>query len=177
MRMPFLNPDIAIKSFGILPGMRVADFGAGAGHWAMAFARAVGPNGKMFAIDIQQTALEAIRSHARDAHMRNIETVHANLETPRATALADSSVDAVMISNILFQAEEKAVVIGEAARIVKPQGSVFLIEWDTADTIMGPPGKQRVSRQDAERLCKDAGLHFKKEFAAGSHHYGLIFNK
>lgn len=175
--MPFLNPDIAIKSLHILPGMRIADFGSGSGHWALAFANAVGPSGKVFAIDVQPAALEATRSRAALLHITVIETMRANLEIPGASALKEYSVDAVMISNMLFQADEKANVVAEAARIVKPGGRVFLIEWDTAESLTGPPASQRMARQDAERMFTDAGLRFEKEFNAGSHHYGLIFKK
>ena len=175
--MSFLNPDITIKSFGILPGMRIADFGAGSGHWAFAIARAAGPKGKVFAVDIQSAALEAIRSRAKIEHIANIETIQANLETPRATMLADTSVDAVLISNMLFQADEKTNAAGEAARILKPGGRVFLIEWDTADLTPGPPAAQRIPRAEAERMFEHTGLHFEKEFNAGSHHYGLMFRK
>lgn len=175
--MPFLHPSIASDSLDILPGMRIADFGCGSGHWAVALARAVGPAGKIFAIDIQEPALEATRSQARHAHIQNIETIRKDLEAPGATALKDATVDAVMISNMLFQAAKKQSVAAEAARILKPRGRVFLIEWDKDTSLVGPPASQRVSRQDAERLFGAEGLRFEKEFNAGSHHYGLIFRK
>lgn len=177
----FLYPIVASKSLNILPGMRIADFGCGSGHWALILARAVGPSGKVFAVDIQESALEVTRSQARYAHLQNIETIRANVETSGATKLKEETVDAVMISNMLFQANEKANVAAEASRIVKPGGRVFLIEWDMpADSVavsLGPPPAQRVSRQNAEELFSAKGFHFEKEFNAGSHHYGLIFRK
>lgn len=175
--MPFLHPSIASKSLGILPGMQIADFGCGSGHWALVLARAVGPGGKVFAIDIQKSALEATHSEATHAHIQNIETIRANVEVPGATALKDNVIDAVMISNMLFQTDKKEQVAAEAARIIKPGGRVFLIEWDTAKSLVGPPGSQRVSRQNAEKICQAQGLRLEKEFNAGSHHYGLIFRK
>ncbi|OGZ47601.1 MAG: hypothetical protein A3J55_04480 [Candidatus Ryanbacteria bacterium RIFCSPHIGHO2_02_FULL_45_17b] len=84
-----------------------------------------------------------------------------------------------MISNMLFQADEKEKVAGEAARIIKPGGRLFLIDWDPATEqttpSLGPPLAQRMTRQDAEQLFTSKGFHFEKEFNAGSHHYGLIF--
>ena len=179
--MPFLHPSIASQYLEILPGMRIADFGCGSGHWAIILARAVGPSGKVFAVDVQESALEATRAEARLAHIANIEAVRANVEVPSATMLKDSTVDAVMISNMLFQADEKTNVAAEAARIIKPGGRVFLIDWDTASEqtapSLGPPLRQRVSRQEAEQIFQTSGFRFEKEFNAGSHHYGLIFRK
>lgn len=179
--MPFLHPSIASKFLDILPGMRVADFGCGSGHWAVELAKAVGPAGKIFAVDAQESALEATRSQARMAHLQNIETIRADVEAPGATALKEGMVDAVIISNMLFQADKKQNVVSEAARITKHGGRVFLIDWDNAVEMpfsrMGPPSSQRVTRQDAERLFASNGFRFEKEFNAGSHHYGLIFRK
>lgn len=175
--MSFLNPTITTQSLDILPGMRIVDFGCGSGHWAVSLAKATGPSGKVFAIDIQEAALEATRSQAKIAHIHTIETVRADLETPAATTLAQTSVDAVMISNMLFQANEKAVVIAEAARILKPRGRTFLIEWDETESLAGPPVSQRISRQMADQLFGKAGFRMEKEFNAGTHHYGLIFRK
>ncbi|OGZ44469.1 MAG: hypothetical protein A2719_05055 [Candidatus Ryanbacteria bacterium RIFCSPHIGHO2_01_FULL_45_22] len=177
--MPFLHPSIVTQYLEILPGMRIADFGCGSGHWAIILARAVGSSGTVFAIDVQESALEATRAQARLAHITNVETIRGNVEVPGATMLKDRTVDAVMISNMLFQADEKEKVAGEAARIIKPGGRLFLIDWDPATEqttpSLGPPLAQRMTRQDAEQLFTSKGFHFEKEFNAGSHHYGLIF--
>jgi len=175
--MPFLQPSSSITYLELLPGMRVADFGCGSGHWALLLAQAVGPSGKVFAIDVQETALSATRSQAKNARLENIETIRADLEIPGASHLKDAAVDAVLISNMLFQADEKANVAAEAARIVKPNGRVFLIEWDEVEGGAGPSASQRIPRQTAEHMFESFGFRFEKEFVAGSHHYGLIFRK
>jgi ubiquinone/menaquinone biosynthesis C-methylase UbiE len=125
--MSFLYPETTVSSLDIIPGMRIADFGCGSGHWAITLAKAVGPSGTIIAIDVQESALEATRSAARHAHRENVETLRADLEAPGSTMLADASVDAVLISNMLFQADEKLIIAEEAARIVKPGGRVFLL--------------------------------------------------
>jgi ubiquinone/menaquinone biosynthesis C-methylase UbiE len=173
----FLNPETTVNSLNVLPGMQVADFGCGSGHWAIVLAKLVGLSGTIFAIDVQESALEATRSRAKQANIQTIETLHADVEIPGATKLKTSAVDAVLISNMLFQADEKSTVVTEAARILKPGGRVFLIDWDATESLAGPPAPQRIPRRYAEQLFQDAGLQFDKEFNAGSHHYGLMFRK
>lgn len=175
--MPFLHPDIAIKNLDIIPGMRIADFGCGAGHWTVALARLAGAGGRVYAFDVQESALESTRSLARSARLQNIETVRANLEIPGSSALRDGSVDMVLLCNILFQAEQKDVIAAEATRIIKSGGRAVVVEWDETDSLAGPPVRQRVTRQTAEQLFTSSGLRFEKEFNTGSHHYGLIFRK
>ncbi len=175
--MPFLQPSTSVNFLELLPGMRVADFGCGSGHWAVILSRAVGPSGRVFAIDVQETALSATRSQAKSAHLENIETIRADLEIPGASSLKDAAVDAVLISNMLFQADEKTNVVAEAVRILKPNGRVFLIEWDEVEGGVGPSASQRIPRQTTEHMFESFGLRFEKEFVAGSHHYGIMFRK
>lgn len=176
-----MHPSIVTQYLEILPGMRIADFGCGSGHWAIALARAVGTSGNIFAIDVQESALEATRAQARIAHIPNVETIRANVEVLGATMLKNETLDAVMISNLLFQADEKENVAAEASRIIKQGGRVFLIDWDVSagskTSSLGPPLGKRVARQAAEQLFVRSGFRFEKEFNAGSHHYGLMFRK
>lgn len=174
--MSFLQPEITINAFDITPGMKIADFGCGAGHWALAFAKRTGAGGAVYAIDVQEEALESVRSRAHLEHIHTVETIRADLEKPRASTLGDDTVDFVLLSNILFQAEHKEAIIQEGWRILKKGGRAALVEWDETAKL-GPPLRQRIIRQDAEHLMKKTGFAFEKEFSAGSHHYGLLFRK
>ncbi len=175
--MGFLQPEAVVGALDITQGMRVADFGSGSGHWALAFAKRVGSGGKVYAFDILETALEAVRSRAALERLHTVEAIRANLEVPGATKLRNELVDLVLFSNILFQADEKGAMIDEAWRILKPLGRAAVIEWDTANTLAGPPRAQRIARQDMARLFEEHRFALAKEFAAGAQHYGLLFRK
>ena len=175
--MPFLQPELATRSFDILPGMTIADFGCGSGHWALLLAKLVGPSGKVYAFDVQESALEATRSQAKLAHMYNIEGVRTDLEQPHGSTLKDACVDMVVLSNILFQVESKETIVKEAARVVKPGGKAIVIEWDETESLTGPPIAQRITRQETERLFLQQSFRFEKECNAGSQHYGFVFKK
>lgn len=173
--MPFLQPEAAVNALDLLPGMQVADFGCGPGHWTLALADKIGRSGKLFAFDIQPSVLEAVRSQAKQRHIQNIEAVQADLEAVDGSKLKDGILDFVLIANILIQAEKPEQVIKEALRILKKNGRCAVIEWDSEGVYAGPPAASRISRQKTEALFRDAGFRFDKEFSAGSHHYGLIF--
>jgi ubiquinone/menaquinone biosynthesis C-methylase UbiE len=127
--MAFLNPQKVVEELGITPGMIVADFGAGSGHFSIEAAKLVGQSGKVYSIDIQKQALEAVRSKAKSGHLSNLQTIWADLETPGASKLKGGLVDLVIISNILFQAEDKNQIVQEAKRVLKPKGQAAVIEW------------------------------------------------
>lgn len=162
----FLNPESIVDEWDIRPGEIIADFGAGSGFFSVALAKRVGHSGKIYALDIRPEAVEAVRSKAKFYHLHNIEPARANLEAHRGSALKNDTIDKVIISNILFQAENKNNIAEEAYRILRPGGLAIVIEW-----------KDKVDIDEVEKIFKLMGFSFLKKFGAGSHHYGLIFKK
>ncbi|MBI4132185.1 MAG: class I SAM-dependent methyltransferase [Candidatus Sungbacteria bacterium] len=173
----FLHPEGIIGRLDIRPGMVVADFGAGSGYFSIPAARRVGEGGKVYAIDIQQTAINLLRSKASLEHLLNIEAVWADLERPAGSRLAEGAVDFVIIANILFQAAEKAAVLAEAKRVLRTGGKLAILEWDETPFPAGPPAALRVPKSLVRQLTEGVGFQLEKEFEAGSHHYGLLFVK
>ncbi len=172
----FLNPERIVASFGLQPGDHVADFGAGHGYFTIPMARAVGGDGKVFALDIQKSVLEVVRAAAAREHLFNIETRWADLDEPGGSRLREQFIDFVLIASILFQAEAKHELFQEANRIICEGGRLAVVEW-TPESPMGPPHHIRVTKETAEDLAKGAGFTFLQEFDAGAHHYGLMFRK
>jgi len=175
----FVSPEQIIEMLDLTPSMIVADFGCGSGHYVIGAAKKVGKSGKAYAVDIQQEMLSFARSQAQMIGLNNVETIWTDLEMPDATRLKENTVDLVIISNILFQAENKNQVIKEALRILKPGGRLVIIEWNVGDekSKLGPLMDARISPQNARTLSEGAGFSFVKEFDPGEHHYGLIFKK
>ncbi len=175
----FVSPAKVIENLDLGPAMTVADFGCGSGHYTIEAAKKVGKSGKVYAIDIQQEMLSFVRSQAKLMGLINIETVWADLETANATNLRENSVDLVIISNILFQAENKKQVIQEAFRILKSGGKTAIVEWDIENQTgaFGPQIEKRITSQNVKDLFAESGFIFEKEFNPGEHHYGLIFKK
>lgn len=176
-RRAFIEPERIVSSFGLEKGDFVADFGAGHGFFTIPMARAVGGDGKVFAIDVQKAALDVIRARARTEHLLNIEYVWADLDLPNGSHLKDEYVDFVVISNILYQAEQKNVYTAEAYRILRPGSRLAIIEWDQSPDPLGPPADMRMRKEVVKSLAVEAGFDHIGEFDAGTHHYGLLFKK
>ena len=98
----FVSPGKVIEILGVIPGMSVADFGCGSGHYSLEAGRRVGKSGKVYAVDIQKEMLSLVHSQAEMENLGNVEIIWTDLEKPNATRLKDGSVDLVIISNILF---------------------------------------------------------------------------
>lgn len=173
----FAKPDQIIRKLDLKSGDHVADFGAGHGYFTMPMARAVGGDGKVYAIDIQKSVLDVIRARAKLEHLLNIETIWGDLEVPQGSKLKGRFMDLVVVSNLLFQAENKGAVFGEAHRVLREGGRFAIIEWEPVSLSLGPSSPARVKKETVRTLALEAGFEFDHEFETGSHHYGMLFKK
>lgn len=173
----FTSPSRTVPLIGIKPGMKVVDFGAGSGAYAVELAHAVGIDGHVYAVDIQKELLDGVVREAERAGYRNITPVWADLEKVEGTKLGSGSVDVVLVSNLLFQIKNKEALFVEASRILKPDGRVIVIDWQDSFNNMGPQKGTLVPRETAIELAEKARLVFRESFDPGDHHYGLVFDK
>ncbi len=171
----FANPEENVRKMGVTEGNCVADLGAGSGAYTLALARAVGHAGVVYAVDVQKALLARIKNAATQQHLDTIETVWGNIEEPQGTHLKAALVDVALLSNVLFQVDDREALLREAKRIVKPTGTVVIIDWEDSFNGMGPHKNDVVTKDQALALAKGAGLTWEREFPAGAHHYGLVF--
>jgi len=175
--MGFSDPKRNIEQLALDPGMEVADFGAGAGYLAVEAAEVVGEDGMVFVIDIQQELLTKATHLAKEHHLDRLVFVHADLEAERGSTLPDEAVDAVVISNLLFQVEKKDAVLAEAFRVLRPGGKLLIVDWRESFGGMGPQQEHVLPESDARELATTAGFVEYTDIDAGAYHYGLIFKK
>jgi len=173
----FSNPDNNIDQFSLGDGMYVADFGAGSGAYTLSAARAVGGDGKVYAIDVRQETLSRIKKEAAEKHLDNVEVLRGDLERAGGSGLRDGAVDAVIASNIFFQIQNKKVFLGEVRRVLRPKGRVLLIDWSASFGGTGPVPDAVVREETAKELFQAEGFAYEKSIDAGSYHYGLVFKK
>lgn len=173
----FINPQAVIDQLGIVEGAVVADFGCGTGYFVFPIAKKIGETGIIYALDVLAPKLEAIESQAKLSGLTNIVAKHVNLEKDGGSKLEDGSLDWVVLSNMLFQNENKGVIIKEAGRVLKPGGKMLIVEWKKEDLAIGPQSNLKISKEEATKLAEDAGMKMEKEIAVSDYHYGLVLTK
>ncbi len=172
----FLSPREIVQQFELSNDMKVADFGSGAGDFAIAIAQAIHPGGKVFAIDVMESAHQSLRSKYKIQGVTNIELILTNLETETGSTLPKESMDRVMVHNILFQVNDKKKLIQEAHSVLKPDGKLVVIEWDVSSPI-GPLKSSRMPERELVSLVQNSGFDTGVKIQAGKYHYGYIFKK
>lgn len=171
----FAHPRRNVAALGIEPGMNVADFGSGSGIYVLHIAEALEHAGHVYAIDVQRDLLQRVRNEAQRRGFKNVDVIWTDLERPGSSKFADKKLDFVLISNLLFQVDDKAMVLAEAWRVLKPTGKLAIIDWSDSFGGMGPQKQDVVTKESALKLASGNGFELQREFSAGAHHYGLIF--
>ena len=174
----FMNPEVIVEGFGLQPGMKVADFGSGAGYFTILMAKKVGEDGMVTALDIMESALETVRAKASAAGLKNLQTTRGDLEVLGGSALPDNSQNMVLLANILFQSSKKEQMIQEAKRILMPGGIMIVIDWKKeANGGLGPPAELKVEQSELKGILEKKGLTFVRDIDAGTFHFGFVFKK
>lgn len=172
-----MQPQATLAQLALRDGMKVGDFGAGSGHYALSASAMVGETGKVYAIDVQEEVLKRLISdaNARGAHV--IETVWADFEKPGATKLKDGVLDAAILSNALFQLEDKQGALSEIFRVLRRGAKLLVVDWSGPHGGMGPADAHVVTQSEALALLEAAGFKNLKSFDPGAHHYALVVTK
>ncbi len=175
--MPFSEPKQIVAQLSITKGSQVADIGSGTGFYSFAASEAVGPNGRVFALDVQKDLLERLKAEATEKGIGNITTVWVDAEKPNGTRLRDASIDTAIVANVLFQVEDKEGFIQEVKRILSPNGMILVVDWAESFGGVGPHSDQVFNKDASEQLFTSHGFSVTKTIEAGEHHYGLVFKK
>ncbi len=175
--MTFADPASNLRQFGLKEGDTIADLGAGSGFYTMAAGHIVGDKGKVYSLEVQKDLLLKLKAEAEKEHLHNVEIIWANIEKLGGTKLRDRSIDAAVISNVLFQIEDKPTFALEIKRIMKDSGRVLLIDWADSFGGMGPKASEVMTKQKALTLFESQGFVEDGAIDAGGHHYGIILKR
>lgn len=173
----FTNPITNINELGVYEGMVAVDLGAGTGAYTIPLAERVGESGRVYAVEVQKEFLTNIKDAATARDLKNVEVIWGDIERLGGTKIKDEIADVAVVSNVLFQAEDKGELLREVKRILKPQGKLLLVDWKDSFGNLGPAPDAVVPANIAQGLAEREGFVVKKAFDAGEHHYGFVFYK
>ena len=174
-----LNPLTLLKDhLQIALESKVADLGCGSmGFFTLQSAKLVGDKGQVYAVDILKDVLSSVAGRSRQEGLYNIKTVWSNLEIVGATKIPENSLDYALFVNTLFQSTKRKEIFLESCRLLKPDGRLLVVDWNSNSGPIGPKAEMRLKSEEAKRLATEAGFLLVREFEAGASHYGLIFTK
>jgi ubiquinone/menaquinone biosynthesis C-methylase UbiE len=137
-------------------GQTIADVGAGTGYFSLPLSQVVGSQGKIYAVDAQDEMLLLLRHKLDEAGISNVDLVHAEADN---TGLPAGSCDLFFAANVWHEFDDRAAVLKEAARVLKVDGQIAILDWRTdAPPEPGPPLDHRLDSSNAADALRLVGF-------------------
>ena len=124
------RPTRALELMKVTVGMTVADIGAGSGYFTERLARLVGPNGRVYATDIQQGMIDLLRQRLASLQLTNVTPI---LSEPTDPKLPDGAIDLALMVDVYHELGAPQTVLAQIRKSLKPQGRLVLIEYKGED--------------------------------------------
>jgi predicted methyltransferase len=124
------RPSRALEIMQVAPGMTVADIGAGSGYFTARLARLVGPEGRVYASDIQQGMLDLIQRRVAREQLTNVTLVLGEPANPR---LPEAALDLALMVDVYHELGDPQTVLAHIRRALRPGGRLVLIEYKGED--------------------------------------------
>ena len=150
-RAAWQKPDQIMDALHIADRSTVADIGAGAGWFTIQLARRVGPNGVVYAQDVQREMLESIRRRVTREGLKNVETKLGSGSNPN---LPVAALDAVVVVDAYQEVEDRVTFLRNLALALKPSGLIGIVNYKPG---RGGPGPAENVRVDKAAVRADAG--------------------
>lgn len=171
-RNAWQKPDLVMDALRIGEGSVVADVGAGGGWFTVRLARRVGPNGIVYAQDVQRQMLDVIRGRIDREGLRNVRYVHGETTDPRLPARA---LDAVVIVDTYNEFANPVPLLRGLRVSLKPGGRVGIVDFSMDGGGPGPPLIERVRDERVINEAKQAGMPLLGRETFLEFQYFLIF--
>ena len=121
------QPERVVATLGIEPGDHVADLGSGSGYFTLRLAEAVGPPGRVYAVDVDADMNEYLREKVKEAGATNVEVIDGRFEDP---LLPDGRIDLIFSANTFHHIQQRPAYFRNVQQDLAPGGHVAIIDYN-----------------------------------------------
>jgi ubiquinone/menaquinone biosynthesis C-methylase UbiE len=166
------KPEAVLSLLAVGPGMTVADLGAGTGYFSVHLAKAVGPEGRVLAIDVEPKLVNYMKERAAKAQLAQIVPVLAPPDDPTLPA---KGVDLVLIVDTWHHIDDRLHYLAKLAAGLKAGGSVAVVDFKKGDFPVGPPDAHKLTAEAVSSEFVSAGWKLAKRSDELVYQYVLVF--
>ncbi len=173
-RIGWQKPDEVVRALGLREGAVACDLGVGPGVFALRLARAVGPKGRVHAIDVEPRMLDLLRARAKEAGVSNVNPI---LAPEGDAALPPEPCDVVLVVNTFHHFPDGAATLRRLATALAPGGVLANVDFLEGELPVGPPPDHKVSRAAFLEAAATAGLEVAREETFLPYQYFVVLRK
>lgn len=165
--------DVLIRELPMKNNSIVADIGAGTGYFSFRLAQRV-PEGRVYAVDIQQEMLDIITRRKTQTGLMNVEPIRGNEQAPN---LESASIDLVLMVDVYHEFAFPYEMTTAIVEALKPGGIVALVEYRAEDPAVPIKPLHKMSEKQARAEMEAAGLRWIETKGVLPQQHLLIFQK
>jgi ubiquinone/menaquinone biosynthesis C-methylase UbiE len=167
------NTNLALASLPLRSNSIVADVGAGSGFYTIRVAKRV-PNGKVYAVEIQDDAIAYLKKKAIDDRLANVEVIRGTEKTPNLPA---NSIDLAFMVDDYHELQHPAAYLAALRRALKPNGQLLLLEYKEEDPTVAIKPEHKMSVRQARKELAANGFKLVKNGTFLPLQHFLLFEK
>ncbi len=168
------KPVEVVDALALQPGLDLADIGAGSGYFSVPLAKRVAPNGKLYAVDVQQDLLDHLAERSKSEALPNLVPVLGKFDDP---ALADASVDLIFICDVVHHIENRPAYYAKLAQALRPDGRLAIVDFYKRDQPVGPSMEMKIAKSAMIAELEQAGFRLSGQHDFLPYQYFLIFTR
>lgn len=170
-RDAYQKPHEVMQALALEPGEVVADIGSGSGYFTLRFARHVGADGHVYAVDVNPDMVRHLNERIRDAALLNVSTILAKADDP----LLPQPVDRFVVVDVWHHVQDQAAYLERMKALLEPGGQVVMIDFQKRDLPVGPPADMKIAREDLMAQMSAHGFRLAAEHTFLPYQYFLVF--
>jgi SAM-dependent methyltransferase len=168
------EPDKALDALQLTRGSSVADVGAGSGYFTVRMAERVGPDGRVYAVDIQPEMLQLLGERLKRGRITNVTTVLGALDDPK---LPEAALDLILMVDVYHEFSEPQKMLRRMRAALKPGGRLVLLEYRKEDPTVPIRFEHKMSVAEARMEVEAEGFTLAKVDEALPRQHILIFTR
>ena len=165
------EPQKVVAMLQIRPGDHIADLGSGSGYFTFYLAKAAGPTGKVYAVDIDEEMNDVVAKRAKKEDVNNVEVILAKPDNPLLPA---TGVDLIFTTNVYHHIENPIAYFANLRKVLRPSGRIAIIDFDRRAWLEGL-FRHYTPSEFIKREMEQAGYTLQREFNFLDRQSFLIF--
>lgn len=150
-----------LDALGVEPGQTVCDMGAGNGFYTLELARMVGPEGLVYAVDIQP---EMLRMLSRRAAQEGLENIRLILGSPIDPRLPAGEIDLVLCVDVYHEFSHPEAMLARIRESLAGDGKLVLVEFRGEDPAVPIKPLHKMTKAQVRAELEPAGFRMASEF-------------